>query len=181
MPIPRRIIRMRVPFFVPPPDTDQFPIARRPPRAFRHIVRVRSAVTNSRTAIPIDRRRQCRRRCQNIMTARPSAQPQKCSRHTPAQIARARRSSAVADEKTNAAAAAAQRPQSPNPSPPNARPDRTAHQSSRSATASITMFPGPVSNAITSSGFARGGIAVKFPMPPMFCTMRPNRRCRNRT
>ncbi len=37
----------------------------------------------------------------------------------------------------------------------------------------MTMFPGPVSKAITASGAAPAGIAVKFAMPPMFCKTRP--------
>ena len=36
------------------------------------------------------------------------------------------------------------------------------------------MLPGPVSNAITSSGFASGGIAVIFAMPPIFSATRPS-------
>ena len=40
------------------------------------------------------------------------------------------------------------------------------------ASASITMLPGPVSNAITSSGAAPGGITVILAMPPIFSAMR---------
>ena len=36
----------------------------------------------------------------------------------------------------------------------------------------MTMFPGPVSNAITCSGVARGGITVMLAMPPMFSAIR---------
>ena len=39
--------------------------------------------------------------------------------------------------------------------------------------ASITMLPGPVSNARTCAASAAAGIAVRLPMPPRFSTMRP--------
>ncbi len=54
-----------------------------------------------------------------------------------------------------------------DPRGPARRRDRTAEPA-----ASITMLPGPVSNAITSSGFAFAGITVMFAMPPMFSAMR---------
>src|SRR5271167_2911396 len=43
---------------------------------------------------------------------------------------------------------------------------------------SITILPGPVSNAIKRSVLVFGGIALRFAIPPMLTAIRPRPRCR---
>ncbi len=50
--------------------------------------------------------------------------------------------------------------------------DRMPSQTAAAMQASITIFPGPVSNAITPSSPHPAGIAVKFAIPPRFSSTR---------
>ena len=40
----------------------------------------------------------------------------------------------------------------------------------RAIAASMSMLPGPVSNAVTSGRAHPAGSSVMFPMPPIFCS-----------
>ena len=131
---------------------DHLAIARRPARAFRHIGRIGrqqripeppSQSTAPSALSPWPERHDGRRG--HIAAETP--------RRIRARTARGPRFLAAAAGNKSAAATAEQQVRWACPSLPGVRCDRTEHQTAAPATASITMLPGPVSNAITSSGW----------------------------